>query len=256
MPKPTEAEIKEALAAHLAMAIPGPELGKGFSLDFATRMVNYFFSKKKIYPSYHDLKNPWRVIDQFASLHLEAFIAANVDRALDGARSAGLSLSSIVVPIHPTKQGTLVKCNASIWMEIVKTLHADWSLAYHIPSERWEEIIAAAFEKSGFNEVTLTPRSRDHGRDVIAVRTGYGSIKIIGSVKAYKPGHLVGYDDVRALIGVMSGERDTSKGIITTTSDFPPMITSDPFISPFLPTRLELINGKQLQEWLSEIAKN
>ncbi|WP_370137360.1 hypothetical protein [Bradyrhizobium sp. USDA 313] len=34
--------------------------------------------------------------------------------------------------------------------------------------------------------MTLTPRSGDHGRDVIAVRSGVGCIKIIGSVKAYK----------------------------------------------------------------------
>jgi len=41
----------------------------------------------------------------------------------------------------------------------------------------------------------------DHGRDVIAIRRGIGCIKIIGSVKAYKPGKLVRYDDVRALAG-------------------------------------------------------
>jgi restriction system protein len=73
-------------------------------------------------------------------------------------------------------------------------------------------------------------------------------------VKAYKPGKLVRYDDVRALLGVMSGEPDTSKGIITTTSDFPPNIRSDPYIAPFLPTRLELMNGEQLRTWLTDLA--
>jgi hypothetical protein len=66
-------------------------------------------------------------------------------------------------------------------------------------------------------------------------------------------GRLVSYDDVRALLGVMSGERDVSKGIITTTSDFPPNIEKDPYIAPFLPTRLELMNSVRLQNWLAEI---
>jgi restriction system protein len=76
-------------------------------------------------------------------------------------------------------------------------------------------------------------------------------VKIIGSVKAYKPGTLVDYDSIRALIGVMAGERDVSKGIITTTSDFPPRVGEDPFIKPFMPTRLELINGENLRKWLT-----
>jgi restriction system protein len=79
---------------------------------------------------------------------------------------------------------------------------------------------------------------------VIAVKNGVGCVKIIGSVKAYKPGHLVKHEDVRALLGVLSGEQNASKGIITTTSDFAPKIKSDPFIKPFMPTRLELMNGE------------
>jgi hypothetical protein len=70
----------------------------------------------------------------------------------------------------------------------------------------------------------------------------------------YAPGHLVEYDDVRALLGVLSGERDASKGIITTTSDFPPRVLEDPLIAPFIPTRLELMNREALQKWLLELA--
>jgi restriction system protein len=51
----------------------------------------------------------------------------------------------------------------------------------------------------------------------------------------------------------MGSERDVSKGIITTTSDFPPLVGEDPFIKPFMPTRLELINGDNLQKWLAEL---
>jgi restriction system protein len=74
-------------------------------------------------------------------------------------------------------------------------------------------------------------------------------------VKAYKPRNEVSYDDIRALLGVLSGEQNASKGILTTTSDFPPRLISDPFITPFLPTRLELMNGDSLQKWLGGLLK-
>lgn len=64
---------------------------------------------------------------------------------------------------------------------------------------RWEEIIAGAYQKAGFDEVTLTSRSGDFGRDVIAVKHGLGTIRIIDQVKAYSPNRLVTADDVRSL---------------------------------------------------------
>lgn len=166
-----------------------------------------------------------------------------------------ICISSVVVPDHSAGSGTLIKSTAALWLEIARALGQDWSVAYSIPAHRWEEIIAGAFHREKYDEVILTPRSGDHGRDIVATKWGVGSIKVIGSVKAYASGNLVSYDDIRALLGVMSGERDVSKGIITTTSDFPPKVLSDPFIAPFLPTRLELVNGRELQRWLTDLTK-
>jgi restriction system protein len=172
-----------------------------------------------------------------------------------GAETVKLSISGIIIPERRTSEGVLLKSTSIVWTEIARKLAADWTIAYQLSPENWEEIVAGAFRKSGY-DVILTPRSGDHGRDVIATKSGVGCVKIIGSVKAYHPGNLVPYDDVRALLGVMSGERDVSKGIITTTSDFPPNIEKDPFIAPFLPTRLELMNSERLQNWLAEIQSN
>lgn len=169
------------------------------------------------------------------------------------AQKASVVLSSLIIPEEKTAEGVLVRSVSTLWVEIVNQLGTDWALAYKIPPDKWEEIVAGAFKKDNYDEVTLTPRSGDHGRDVIAVKRGFGCVKIIGSVKAYAPGNLVAYDDVRALLGVMSGEQNVSKGVITTTSDFPPKITDDPYIKPFLPTRLELVNGKQLLQWLTNL---
>ncbi len=166
-----------------------------------------------------------------------------------------LTVSSLIIPEGKTQSGLLIKSTSALWGSIAKELGKDWSLAYQIPSDRWEEIVAGAFKMDGYDEVILTPRSGDYGRDVIAIKHGIGCVKVLGSVKAYAPGHNVPYDAVRALIGVITGEQNTSKGIITTTSDFPPRIESDINIAPFLPTRLELVNGAKLQQWLSDLSK-
>lgn len=166
-----------------------------------------------------------------------------------------LRISSLIIPEKPVDEGILIKSTSNVWAEVVQRLGKDWSIAHEISAGQWEEIVAGAFKKAGYDEVILTPRSGDHGRDVIATKRGIGCVKIIDSVKAYKPGSLVPYDDVRALLGVMSGEQNVSKGIVTTTADFPPLIEMDPYIKPFLPTRLELMNGRQLQEWLKGLSQ-
>jgi restriction system protein len=171
------------------------------------------------------------------------------------ASAPSITIQSLIIPETQTAQGILIRANSAVWAEIVARLGADWQVAFQLSETQWEELIAGAFDKAGYEEVTLTPRSGDHGRDVIAIKRGFGCVKIIGSVKAYAPGNPVGYDAVRALIGVMTGERDVSKGIITTTSDFPPRIDKDPFIAPFMPTRLELVNGTKLRQWLADLAK-
>jgi restriction system protein len=178
-------------------------------------------------------------------------VSAEVARS---AEFATLIVSSVIVPDQKVSEGLLVRATSAVWAEIVAHLSKDWTLAYKIPPDRWEEIIAGAFKKDGY-DVTLTPRSRDFGRDVIAIKNGVGSVKILGSMKAYGPNHPVSYDDVRALIGVVSADVAASKGILTTTSRFPPRIMEDRLIAPLVPHRIELLGGHDLQRWLTELAK-
>jgi restriction system protein len=118
-----------------------------------------------------------------------------------------------------------------------------------------EEFMAATFDQAGFN-VVLTPGSGDFGVDLIATKSGIGSIKILGSVKAYRRDHLVGYDAVRSLMGVVAAEPTASKGIIITTSRFGPRVLQDKYIARHVPTRLELMDGATLQKWLSELLES
>ena len=168
--------------------------------------------------------------------------------------NATLVTSSLIIPDRRVDEGILVKSTSTIWFEIARAFGNDWSRVRELSPTQWEEMVAGAYERAGY-EVILTPRSGDYGRDVIATSKGIGSIKILGSVKAYSPGHLVDAEACRSLMGVVTADQKASKGIITTTSDFAPKIQSDPSIAVFLPTRLELMNGAALQTWLAELSR-
>jgi restriction system protein len=164
-----------------------------------------------------------------------------------------LLLQTVLVAGDRTNEGILIEAVALPWFDIIAFLKADPSIAFQLGWEKWEEIIAGAYKRAGFEEVTLTPRSGDHGRDVIAIKKGICSIRVIEQVKAYRPPHLVAANDVRALMGVLQTD-GASKGCLSTTSDFAPMIRTDPLIIPFIPSRLELVNGPALFSRLEELA--
>ena len=165
-----------------------------------------------------------------------------------------LLLQAVIVAGDKTQEGQLVEAVALPWFDIIELLSRDPAVAYQIDARKWEEIIAGAYQRAGFDEVTLTPRSGDFGRDVIAVKRGLGIVRVIDQVKAYGAGHLVTADDVRALLGVLHGDK-ASKGFLTTTSDFAPKLCDDILLQPFMPAQLELINGKTLLARLKDLAK-
>jgi restriction system protein len=164
-----------------------------------------------------------------------------------------LLMQMVIIPGPKTAEGTLIEAVALPWFDIISVLQSQPDAAYQITWEKWEEIIAGAYKKAGFEEVTLTPRSGDYGRDIIAIKKGICSIRVIDQVKAYKPPHLVSANDVRALVGVLHGD-GASKACLTTTSDFAPKIKTDPILMQFIPSRLELVNGKQLLSRLEELS--
>jgi restriction system protein len=159
----------------------------------------------------------------------------------------------IIVPGSKTPEGTLIEAVSPFWLEFVRMMEKDPLLMHQLTPRQWEEMIAAAYSQAGYDDVTLTPQSGDHGRDVIAVKRGICVVRIIDQVKAYKPGNLVTADDVRALMGVLQGD-GASKGCLTTTSDFAPKLKDDPLIKPFIGKQLELVDGKLLRERLTDIA--
>ena len=155
-------------------------------------------------------------------------------------------IQAIVERVGAVEDGYLIRALEPPWLEISLALSKNPEALSHFTSRQWEELIAASYDKAGFDEVILTPQSGDFGRDVIATKKGWGCVRIIDQVKAYKPGHLVTANDVRSLLGVLSTDHRATKGIVTTTSSFAPKIATDPSIAPHIPYRLELIDGFML----------
>jgi len=164
-----------------------------------------------------------------------------------------LLLQAVIVPGDKTTEGQLVEAVAFPWFEILELIRKSPETIHEIDWRKWEEIIAAAYKQQGF-EVTLTPRSNDKGRDVIATRKDLGSIRIIDQVKAYSPRRVVTAEEVRAMVGVLTLEGNVSKGLVTTTSTFAPGVLQDPEIARLMPNRLELKGHDALLEWLTAIA--
>lgn len=160
--------------------------------------------------------------------------------------------AAIVAGTVERADGLLIQSVGAAWRHVLEILKDDPNAAYQFTPRQWEEIIAGAYSEMGFDEVILTPSSGDHGRDVIATRHGVGSIRIYDQVKAYKPGHVVPANDVRAMLGTLSGQ-NVSKGIITTTSTFAPRLMEDPAIAQHVPYRLELKDKDTLFPWLESL---
>lgn len=205
--------------------------------------------------------NSWAVAAQIAvrSRLNAAAIMAGTNRAepplpLRVEGIAQLLLQAAIVPGARTNEGKLIEAVTIPWFDIIALLKQDPNVAFQISPDKWEEIIAGAYHRAGFEEVTLTPRSGDHGRDVIAIKKALGSVRIIDQVKAFKPPNLVTANDVRALMGILQGD-GASKGFLTTTTDFAPRLRTDPLIVPFMPARLELVNGTVLLAKLEELAR-
>jgi restriction system protein len=55
--------------------------------------------------------------------------------------------------------------------------------AFELPWDRSEEVVAGAYKRASVEEGTLTPRSGDHGRDVIATKEISFRLRSIGAVQ-------------------------------------------------------------------------
>lgn len=119
-----------------------------------------------------------------------------------------------------------------------------------LQARQFEGFIAALIDQLGFEDVILTPRSGDEGRDVLATKRIHGiPIMFAFECKRYAPQNPIGPDIARALLGTIAhGRTRASKGVLVTTSYFTPSARN------FILTEPDL-DGKDFDgivEWLKE----
>lgn len=125
--------------------------------------------------------------------------------------------AKLYVPPEPAILTVLSRCLS----EMVEEIARDPQKLYVLTPRQFEELIAEIFSQHQF-KVDLTRRTRDGGRDIIAVRADLGiQVKYIIECKRYSRDNPVGVGLVRSLYGVQVQE-GANKSVLVTTSRFTP----------------------------------
>lgn len=100
---------------------------------------------------------------------------------------------------------------------LLKTVGQDPNLVHALTPREFEELSAELFQRQGY-KVTMTPKTRDGGKDLYLARAdGFGSFLYIVECKRYAPDNPVDVGVVRALYGVAQHERVTAAMTLTTS---------------------------------------
>lgn len=119
---------------------------------------------------------------------------------------------------------------------------------YNLSPRKFEELVAELFHAKGF-EILLTPRSRDGGLDIRAIRKdSIGTLLYLIECKRYAPERPVSVGVVRSLFGVAAAEH-ASCSIVATTSRF--TREAQHFASK-IRYQMSLHDYKDLVAWLTE----
>lgn len=127
---------------------------------------------------------------------------------------------------HPLAEGSAEKQRLDLTVceisdDLIRELSARPEQLYKLHPRRFEELIAALFERRGF-EVSLTPASGDEGADVYVVgHSEMGRTLWVVQAKRNAPERKVEAGVVRELLGTVTA-KNASAGLLVTTSFFQP----------------------------------
>jgi restriction system protein len=120
---------------------------------------------------------------------------------------------------------------------------------YSLTPRQFEELVAELFQRQGY-DVTLTPRSKDGGKDLfVAKHDSVGSLMYLVECKRYAPDRPVGVGIVRQLYGVVEQEKATG-GVLATTSFFTKGAKE---FTEKVRYRLALKNYIELHKWIEQL---
>lgn len=132
--------------------------------------------------------------------------------------------------------------------DLLSKAYANPNLLYEISARRFEEFVAEILHRLGY-EVSLTPSSKDGGKDIYAAKKDdLGSFLYIVECKRYSPENKVGVGLIRELTGVVNSEHATA-GILATTSFFTKGAKE---FQQRLSHQISLKDYLGLQDWMSK----
>ncbi|SFJ93023.1 restriction endonuclease [Celeribacter neptunius] len=156
--------------------------------------------------------------------------------------------------VEHANEGQIIAALRYPWEAIFQQVKTSPEILYQFSKHprEFEEFIASTYDRLGY-KVTLTPRSGDGGKDLIAEKSGFGKLRILDQCKAFSKGNTVGMNDVRAMMGTFKLNTDfdntPTRAVITTTSTFAP--TAKVEWKNYIPSQLELRDHDDLVSWLS-----
>lgn len=111
---------------------------------------------------------------------------------------------------------TILQVVSFLDLALIKALQRQPDDLRTIDRRRFEELVAELFSGFGY-EVELTQKTRDGGKDIIAIRRREVETKLLIECKRPEPGNSVSVSVVRELLGVKTDE-GASKAILATTT--------------------------------------
>jgi len=115
-----------------------------------------------------------------------------------------------------TTTAGIVEVAADAGRKLIRYFSCNPDQLHKIDRRDFEHLVANIFREFGY-ETEVTARTRDGGRDIIAIRRAEVDVKYLIECKRPDPGGYVSVNAVRELLGVKQDERAT-KGILATTA--------------------------------------
>ena len=191
---------------------------------------------------------------------LITLIHHDLDVLIDAIQNRGIQSDEHPIPrsilaFHSKIDNTepLLKEIPTINSQLISRLHKDPEKLYELGSRAFEELIAYLFEYFGY-DVELTARTKDGGKDIIAICNKPTKNKYLIECKRYARDNRVGVKILRELHGVVTSDGATA-GIVATTSFFS-SAAQNYMTQPHVEYRLSGKDFHGIQEWLLDYERN
>lgn len=164
--------------------------------------------------------NPHLIRQALEAIASGVFQAAELLRLFDVSHSPGI-LDAAGRPIQKGSVGErlIISDTSTVNIELLRLMHNDPERIHELTPRQFEEFVAEVLHRLGY-DVTLTPATKDGGKDIYAAKKDHlGSFLYLVECKKYARDNHVGVGIIRQLNGVVHAERATA-GILATTSFF------------------------------------